>query len=170
MIGAPQKCPACGLYAPPGTRACDCGFQFTGSPPRPARAVGFASDATLVSAIGSAFLWASVLLVALSRSLVLLGSEAGTVWLVVAPVTFGVLAAVLSRQSEVANVAGAFGIFAGIAVGVGVDIALAMALGEPERNLWPLEIVFYWVVAAVPVLLGINAGRYADRRSSPRSR
>ena len=170
MIGAPQKCPACGLYAPPGTRACDCGFQFTGSPPRPARALGVVSDATLVSAITPAFVWASMLLVALSRSLALLGSEAGTVWLVVAPVTFGALAAVLSRQSEVANVAGAFGIFAGIAAGVGIDIGLGMALGEPERNLWPLEIVFYWVVAVVPVLLGINAGRYADRRSSPRSR
>jgi hypothetical protein len=132
--------------------------------------VGFVSDATFVPAIAPAFVGASAVVVAMNRTLSLLGSEPGAVWFLVVALTFGILAGVLSRRSEVVNVGGAFGIFVGIAAGVGVDMALGMALSEPERNLWPLEIVFYWAAAAVPVLLGINVGRYADRRPGPKHR
>ena len=160
MTTEPVKCPECGLYSPPGAIACDCGFDFSRDTPRSAFAwsgPGF----------GSAFVVSVVASVATSQFLVLLGNGAQrTLGMPIIAVLFGTVAAVLSRRSSRANWGGALGIFAGIAVGVFIDAAIGAALARPDRNLWPLEILFAWVIVAIPVGLGVNVGRYSDRAQS----
>jgi hypothetical protein len=98
-----------------------------------------------------------------NQLLALLGREApSALGMPIIAILFGIVASVLSRRSLGANWGGALGILAGIAIGIGLDIALGVALGRPARNLWPIEIFFVWGIVAIPVLLGVNVGRYSD--------
>jgi hypothetical protein len=56
-------------------------------------------------------------------------------------------------------------LFFSIAVGVFIDATLDFFLRAYDRNLWPLEILMWWVLAPVPVVLGALLGKGLARRT-----
>jgi hypothetical protein len=110
-----------------------------------------------------AALWASivagtiaVLLTDLLTSVIQLENSLGS-WGIAATLFF--LAAVLiGRIHGFASTASVAFVGAGIAIGTFVDaIVVEMILGG-SRNLWPLGIVLWWFVGAVPVIVGLLLG------------
>jgi len=57
----------------------------------------------------------------------------------------------------------AFGVFGGIAAGVIVDTVFQEIVNMKSRNLWPIDIVFWWVLGALPIYLGFALGRFLRR-------
>jgi hypothetical protein len=51
-------------------------------------------------------------------------------------------------------------LFAGVALGVALSVVVHPGLGGGERNLWPFEVVMFWIVGLVPAWLGLFAGRF----------
>jgi hypothetical protein len=162
------KCPECGLFNPPGTSRCDCGFDFDH---RSTEKVSSWRSALSHGGFAPALSVATIGFVVTSQLLSLLGPAAQSkVGVPVFAVMFGAIAALLSRRCRNANWVGAAGIFAGIAVGTAVDAGVGSVVGRPDRNLWPLEIAFVWAVVAVPVLLGVLVGKYSGDPRSMRHR
>jgi hypothetical protein len=54
--------------------------------------------------------------------------------------------------------------FATIGVGVFVDTILDFFLRAYDRNLWPLEIILWWLFAPIPMVLGAVTGKMFVRR------
>ena len=55
----------------------------------------------------------------------------------------------------------------------GLGIAVGTFLGaviDPTHNLWPLAIVIYWVIGAIPVTLGVLSGAFLRTRSASRAK
>ena len=57
----------------------------------------------------------------------------------------------------------AFGVFGGIAAGVILDSVFQEVVNTKSRNLWPIDIVFWWVLGALPIYLGFALGRFLRR-------
>jgi hypothetical protein len=55
---------------------------------------------------------------------------------------------------------------AGIAVGVVADVNLDWLLRGRDRNLWPLEIVIWWVLAPAPMFVGAVLRKVFTKRKS----
>jgi hypothetical protein len=55
---------------------------------------------------------------------------------------------------------------ASIAVGVFVDATLDLFLRAYDRNIWPLEIVLWWLFAPVPMILGAFVGKVFQRKKT----
>ena len=53
--------------------------------------------------------------------------------------------------------------FFSIAVGVFIDVMMDFFLRGYDRNLWPAEIILWWVFAPVPMVLGALVGKYFRR-------
>jgi hypothetical protein len=72
------------------------------------------------------------------------------------------LASMVSRR---AHWLVALPLFAGIAIGVFVDAENDSIVNHINRNLWPIDIVFWWAVGVIPIALGILSGAWLLRRS-----
>jgi hypothetical protein len=55
---------------------------------------------------------------------------------------------------------------AGIAVGVVVDVYLDWLIRGRDRNLWPLEIAIWWVLAPIPMIVGAILGKASAKRKA----
>ncbi len=62
------------------------------------------------------------------------------------------------------------GLFAGIALGVFVNAVLDFAFRDIDHNLFPFEIVLFWIVAGPPVGFGIAFGQWLRHRRTPTGR
>src|SRR5687768_16865953 len=51
----------------------------------------------------------------------------------------------------------------GIAVGVLVDVAVDFVFFAADRNLFPFEIVYWWLYGALPIAFGIVVGQLLTR-------
>jgi hypothetical protein len=54
---------------------------------------------------------------------------------------------------------------------IGLGIAVGTFLGaviDPTHNLWPIAIVIFWIVGAIPVALGVLLGTFWRTRSARR--
>ena len=51
----------------------------------------------------------------------------------------------------------------GIAIGVFIDATMDFFLRAFDRNLWPVEIIIWWVFAPVPMALGALVGKRLRR-------
>ncbi|HTU99757.1 MAG TPA: hypothetical protein VMF13_04410, partial [Luteitalea sp.] len=128
------------------------------------------TDALFMGRVMPTFSAAGLLLVGIMRLASQVGEGVGPVWLLLLAVVFGVLALAVSWHSDAINGPGAIAIFSGIAAGTLTDVVLDATSDGPDRNLWPLEILVFWVSVAIPVLLGVNVGRFAERAASRRRR
>lgn len=54
--------------------------------------------------------------------------------------------------------------FAGIFLGVIIDVTLDFLIRHYERNLFPLEIIMYWIMAPLPLLAGILFQRAREKQ------
>ena len=97
----------------------------------------------------------------LSRALGLEGSF--LLWGLVALALFCVALAV-GRVSPVTLGNGILFIALGIALGTMLDAILAETLMGLSRNMWPFDIVFWWMWGSVPVALGLTLGRILRSR------
>ena len=70
----------------------------------------------------------------------------------------------------VGRVFGAAAGFSILSIGLGIAVGTFLsAVLDPTRNLWPIEIVVYCVVGAVPVALGMLLGAFWRTQSATRS-
>ncbi|MBX3646147.1 MAG: hypothetical protein KF766_00550 [Rhodocyclaceae bacterium] len=47
-------------------------------------------------------------------------------------------------------------IYLGVPIGTLVDVSVDSFLFDNDRNLFPFEIVLWWVIAAIPILIGLH--------------
>jgi|SRR5687768_42654 len=52
----------------------------------------------------------------------------------------------------------------GIAVGVLVDVVVDFVLFARDRNLFPFEVVYWWLLGALPIAFGMIVGQLLTRR------
>ena len=74
----------------------------------------------------------------------------------------GALGAIQFAPSNFLEVGGLM--CAGVAVGVFLSVLVHPMVGGGERNLWPFEILLFWVVGAIPLWLGLVIGRFLNAR------
>jgi hypothetical protein len=77
---------------------------------------------------------------------------------VVALIVFLLLGLLLGYFMKTATFAGVLAL-AGVAVGVVLDVDLDWSFRGYDRNLWPFEIVIWWIVAPVPMIIGGILGK-----------
>lgn len=54
--------------------------------------------------------------------------------------------------------------YAGIVVGVIIDVQLDFFLRHYDRNLFPFEIVMWWIFTPIPLLVGIMIGQQQQKK------
>jgi cytochrome c oxidase subunit IV len=69
----------------------------------------------------------------------------------------------VSRKFHRLKWQGAAGVYTGIVAGVIVDVVISTVLGEADRNLFPIEIMMWWVVATGGLLLASALGEPQGR-------
>jgi len=50
-------------------------------------------------------------------------------------------------------------LYAGVALGVFSSVLVHPKLGSGERNLWPFEVLIFWVIGLIPAWIGLFVGR-----------
>ena len=54
-------------------------------------------------------------------------------------------------------------VFGGIAIGVFVDSEFDALVNHVSRNLWPMDIMFWWVIGVLPIVFGFFSGVLISR-------
>jgi len=90
------------------------------------------------------------------RTLQLFGTKETAITLIVAALVLGAAAAYASSRIGGRSWAIAGLMYAGIPIGTFIDVMVDSFLFSNDRNLFPLEIVMWWIVGAFPVALGVN--------------
>ena len=89
----------------------------------------------------------------------LLGIASDSNIIIAAFVAFLGCAVWATRVSSLRLWAVALAIYAGVPLGTFADVFVDAGILSHSRNMWPLEILQWWVVGAVPVAIGISLGR-----------
>jgi hypothetical protein len=54
-------------------------------------------------------------------------------------------------------------LFGGVAAGVLIDVVIDFAFYAVERNLFPLEVIYWWLLGALPIAAGVIVGHLLAR-------
>ena len=90
-------------------------------------------------------------------------SGAGLVFCGLALVQFGAIAAVVSSRLGRPNRLVGVSMFTAVPVGVLLDVIFDSLYSSNDRNLFPFEIVFFWIAALGPALLASLRMEEIDR-------
>ena len=125
--------------------------------------MGDGSDIAAVGARGVIAIAGAVILAERLTAILSAWDGAGFVFIVTALVSFAAVASVITRRLGRPNQRVAVCVLIGVPIGVLIDATIDSALFSNDRNLFPFEIAFLWIIGSAPALIASVSTEQLDR-------